>query len=186
MPFIAEVTSKYQVVADTDAFISKFKKVNTSASAFISWTNAHGGSGWDKTTDKDITSRIDGFYKEFRKTATVTNSKLKIWRIVSLDSISELDLKALGASWTWDKSSLRTLARTAAGEDDENKWYVLVADVDAKNIDFEHTLYCNLSLPQETEIFVPKGKKVTLYEIYQFKKPKNRKKFTPPIRALAF
>ena len=185
MSFISEVSEKYQIAANADAFISKFKKVKTSASAFISWANSVGG-GWDKTTDKHITSWINTFYKAFSKKAEVDGSKLKIWRIVSLDSISELDLKALGASWTWDKSSLRTLARTAAGEDDENKWYVLVADVDAKNIDFEHTLYCNLSLPQETETFVPKGKKVTLYEIYQFKKPKNRKKFTPPIRALAF
>lgn len=172
--------------SSVDAFISKFKKVKASAPAFIEWANSVGGDGWDEVTDKHITSWINIFYKAFSKKAEAVGSKLKIWRIISLESLADLNTKEVGASWTWDKSSLRTLARTATGEDDENKWYILVADVDIKNIDFEHTLYCNLSLPQETEIFVPKGKTVTLYEIYQFKKPKNRKKFTPSIRALAF
>jgi hypothetical protein len=200
MSFISNIKLKYRIVAGPKKWVpsawhKKVEKWLKSKDGFTAWKTYCSMHDYDvegqadvdaDDDDKTRASKIKDYFQlerddvlERLSMAEVKGSRMKVYRCLDLKDLEEfldtMQERGLGEYWTFDQQSVGCWGANM----NTSNWWILVGWVDVKDIELVETVMKNM-MPDRTherEIKVEHNASIDLAEIYQHKKPAEKKVF---------
>lgn len=76
----------------------------------------------------------------------------KVYRMLFLENINDLDKDNLGVSWTLDEGCFSRIYGNIVGEHNDEEAYIITALVPPKFVNISQSIECFMELPQESEV----------------------------------
>ena len=97
-----------------------------------------------------------------------TNNILKLYRVLSVENINDINTNKLGNHYTLSLSNLDDVTLFDIGINKNNKLYSVEIISPIDNIDFQETIEANVNYPFEQEVFLKSNDNVKIINISPF------------------
>ena len=97
-----------------------------------------------------------------------TNNSLKLYRVLSVESVNDINTNELGNHYTLSLDNLDDVTLFDIGINKNNKLYSVEIISPIDNIDFKETIEANVNYPFEQEIFLKSNYNVKIINISPF------------------
>lgn len=122
-----------------------------------------GVSGEKSFTEEEVEEHLISHITQIKK----SKNPITLYRIVSADSIEDIDENNLGIHYTLDDMYMDEHFLMDIGVDDEQELFVFKVEVDKKYIDVINTLKTNIEWITENEVTLYPNAKVTVLDRYK-------------------